>query len=110
MIEHGSEIKSIFTRYIEQDLADTVCADLREKALSTAAEYWGKGMHLDSFTAQLMSARFGMFIQGMEYGLRVATAVLDHLRCVNSDNLAYSITDAEFAEGVTEYLAALGNG
>jgi hypothetical protein len=113
MIEHGSEIKSIFLKYLERGFEMRDMA-LRNKACDMAIDYWEKqeaGVRLVSPVltgVEYEGVKFGMFVKGMEYGLRVAEDVVDHLRCINCGESDYEPTGAEFEEAVTEYLSAMG--
>jgi hypothetical protein len=113
MIEHGSDIKSIFIRYLERgfEMRDTA---LRNKACDMAIDYWEKQEAGAVGNPPVLSAvefegvKFGMFVKGMEYGLCVAAEVVDHLHCINCGEPDYKPTDAEFAEAVSDYLAGMG--
>jgi hypothetical protein len=113
MIEYGSEIKSIFIKYIERgfEMRDKA---LRDKACDMAIDYWEKQGAAAVGNPPVLSAiefegvKFGMFVKGMEYGLCVAADVVNHLHCMNCGEPGYKPTGAEFEEAVSEYLEAMG--
>ena len=113
MLEHGSEIKSIFLKYLERGF-ETWDTALRDKACGMAIACWEKQEAAAVGNPPVLSAvefegvTFGMFIKGMEYGLCVAADVVDHLRCMNCGEPDYEHTGKEFEEAVSDYLEALG--
>jgi hypothetical protein len=103
MITHSSDVKSVLVKYFEDSL-EFLDMNLYQTALDAIDGYKrGPRSAYEDF-------KFAVFMQGMEYGLRVAEEVVDHLHCMNCGEPDYKPTGAEFEEAVSEYLEALGGG
>jgi hypothetical protein len=101
MITYSSDVKSILVKYLEGRL-DRMDLSLYYLSLDAVDEY-DRGR-----CTEQEASKFASFIQGMEYGLRVAKDVVDHLHCINCGEQDYKPTGAEFEDAVSDYLEAIG--